>query len=286
MSATAAPARRPAPAWRPDTPASHPVRILAAWVDLGARAAARRRDRPRRRGPRASAARCSSPRSSRSSTPSSRRSSRRCGCRSRSGIGFIAVLAADAAALLIAADAAPQHLYVDGFALRARRLHARLRREHGGRARSPASTTTRRTPTGSRAASRGAPARRSRPTRRGSSSSRSTASPCPVLRRAIRDGTTPVMARWLADGSHKLIGVGDRPLLADGREPGGDPARRQPRHPGVPLGRQGVRAGRDLLEARGLRGDRGVARRRVAGCSPTAAPAAGTCSPATPTRRS
>jgi uncharacterized membrane protein YvlD (DUF360 family) len=27
----------------------------------------------------------------------------------------------------------------------------------------------------------------------------------PVLRRAIRDGTTPAMARWLADGSHALI---------------------------------------------------------------------------------
>jgi len=27
----------------------------------------------------------------------------------------------------------------------------------------------------------------------------------PVLRRAIRDGTTPVMARWLADGSHQLV---------------------------------------------------------------------------------
>jgi uncharacterized membrane protein YvlD (DUF360 family) len=28
----------------------------------------------------------------------------------------------------------------------------------------------------------------------------------PVLRRAIRDGTTPVMARWLADGNHRLVG--------------------------------------------------------------------------------
>ena len=27
----------------------------------------------------------------------------------------------------------------------------------------------------------------------------------PVLRRAIRDGTTPTMSRWLADGSHRLV---------------------------------------------------------------------------------
>jgi len=27
----------------------------------------------------------------------------------------------------------------------------------------------------------------------------------PVLRRAVRDGTTPAMARWLADGSHELL---------------------------------------------------------------------------------
>ena len=33
--------------------------------------------------------------------------------------------------------------------------------------------------------------------------------------------------------------VGDRPLLADGRQPGRDPARLQRGHPGVPLGREG-----------------------------------------------
>ena len=47
----------------------------------------------------------------------------------------------------------------------------------------------------------------------------------PVLRRAMRDGNTPVMARWLADGSHEPARVGDRSVFADRRQPGGDPAR-------------------------------------------------------------
>ena len=46
--------------------------------------------------------------------------------------------------------------------------------------------------------------RRPRPTCPGSSSSRSTGSRCPVLRRAMRDGNAPNMARWLAEGTHRL----------------------------------------------------------------------------------
>ena len=42
----------------------------------------------------------------------------------------------------------------------------------------------------------------------------------PVLRRAMRDGNAPNMARWLADGTHGIDRVGDRPLVADGRQPG------------------------------------------------------------------
>ena len=62
----------------------------------------------------------------------------------------------------------------------------------------------------------------------------------PVLQRAMRDGNAPTMARWLA--GHAPAGrVGDRSVLADGRQPGGDPAGLQRGHLGLPLGREGDR---------------------------------------------
>ena len=63
----------------------------------------------------------------------------------------------------------------------------------------------------------------------------------PVLRRAMRDGNAPNMARWLAEGTHRAGGVGDRSLVADRREPGGDPARLERGHLGLPLGGEGDR---------------------------------------------
>ena len=71
----------------------------------------------------------------------------------------------------------------------------------------------------------------------------------PVLRRAMRDGNAPTMARWVAEGHARGRRVGARPLLPDGRQPGGDPARLERRHPGVPLGRQADRADHRLLGA-------------------------------------
>ena len=56
--------------------------------------------------------------------------------------------------------------------------------------------------------------------------------------------------------------VGDRSLLADRRQPGGDPARIERGHPGVPLGGEGDRDADDVLGAAGLRGDRAAARDR------------------------
>ena len=56
--------------------------------------------------------------------------------------------------------------------------------------------------------------------------------------------------------------LGDRPLVPDRREPGGDPARLEREHPGLPLGREGHREGDDLLGACGLRGDRAAPRDR------------------------
>ena len=102
----------------------------------------------------------------------------------------------------------------------------------------------------------------------------------PVLRRAMRDGNAPNMARWLADNSHRLVGVGDRPLLADGRQSGGDPAGLERGHLGLPLGGEGDREADDVLGTRrtARRSSGGVG--RASGCSSTAAPAAETCSPA------
>ena len=219
----------------PRPPGPHPGGV----GDLGARAAARRRrssPAPRSAG---SAARSWSPRSSRSLNAIIPPLLAALRLPFTVGLGFLAVLAADAAALLIAADAAPQHLYVDGFGSRARRLAPRLGGQHGGRRGRRHRRRRDATPTASPAASRGAPARRIATDAPGIVFLEIDGLALPVLRRAIRDGTTPVMARWLADGSHRLIELGDRPLLADGREPGGDPARRQPRHPRVPVGRQG-----------------------------------------------
>ena len=54
--------------------------------------------------------------------------------------------------------------------------------------------------------------------------------------------------------------MGARPLVPDGGEPGGDPARVERGHPGISLGGEGDREGDDLLGARGLRRDRATAR--------------------------
>ena len=51
--------------------------------------------------------------------------------------------------------------------------------------------------------------------------------------------------------------VGDRPLLADRREPGRDPPRLERGHHRLPLDREGERADDDVLEAGRLRRDRG-----------------------------
>ena len=84
----------------------------------------------------------------------------------------------------------------------------------------------------------------------------------PVLRRAMRDGNAPNMARWLADGIARAGRMGDRPLVPDGCEPGRHPAGLEPRHPRVSVGREGDRPGDDLLQARRLRRDRAAARHR------------------------
>ena len=56
-----------------------------------------------------------------------------------------------------------------------------------------------------------------------------------VLREAARNGYAPTIARWLEQGSHRHRGLGMRPLLADGGQPGGAAARQQLGHAGVSL---------------------------------------------------
>ena len=62
-------------------------------------------------------------------------------------------------------------------------------------------------------------------------------------------------------GRLRADGVGDRPLVADGRLAGRDPARLERGHPGVPLGREGDRDDDDVLGAARLRRDRAPPRR-------------------------
>jgi uncharacterized membrane protein YvlD (DUF360 family) len=121
------------------------------------------------------------------------------------GIGFLLVLALDAAMLLLAADIAPEHLHVDGFgsALAVALIASGASTGIGvvaGIDDDDAYTL--------RVARRIA--------RRSGSPIVSDAAgilfleidglALPVLRRAIRDGNIPNMARWMSDGSHRLVG--------------------------------------------------------------------------------
>jgi uncharacterized membrane protein YvlD (DUF360 family) len=120
------------------------------------------------------------------------------------GIGFLLVLALDAAMLLLAADIAPDELHVDGFgsalavALIASAVSTgigvvagidedeaytlRVARRVARRAGSPIASDT-----------------------SGILFLEIDGLALPVLRRAIRDGNTPNMARWLGDGTHRLL---------------------------------------------------------------------------------
>jgi uncharacterized membrane protein YvlD (DUF360 family) len=119
-------------------------------------------------------------------------------------VGFLLVLAADAAILLLAADIAPDQLHVSGFGAA---LGVAVIASAIGMATAAVAGIDDDDTWTYRVARRVA-RRVAKPT--------ATDAPgilfleidglaLPVLRRAIRDGTTPVMARWLAEGSHRLI---------------------------------------------------------------------------------
>ena len=80
--------------------------------------------------------------------------------------------------------------------------------------------------------------------------------------------------------------MGDRPLVADGGEPGRHPARLQRGHPGVPLGREGRQAADGPAPRRRTAPRSSGATAPARACSSTAARAAATCCPGRPTRPS
>ena len=87
------------------------------------------------------------------------------------------------------------------------------------------------------------------------------------------DGNAPTMARWL--GNTQVPRVGDRPLVADRREPGRDPARVERGHPAF----RWVEKERGIMMTCSAPDDCAEIERRHAGhgLSATAAPAAATC---------
>ena len=120
------------------------------------------------------------------------------------GVGFLLVLALDAAMLLAAAEIAPEQLHVGGFwdALLVAIVAAAISMAIGsmmgfddddGYTLRVARRVARRT---------GKPISGDVPA---ILFLEIDGLALPVLRRAIRDGTTPNMARWLADGTHRLV---------------------------------------------------------------------------------
>jgi uncharacterized membrane protein YvlD (DUF360 family) len=120
------------------------------------------------------------------------------------GIGFLLVLALDAAMLLLAADIAPDQLHVADFwaAIAVAVIAAAVSMAIGavmgiddddGYTLRVARRVARRT---------GKPIEGDAP---GILFLEIDGLALPVLRRAVRDGTTPNMARWLAEGSHDLL---------------------------------------------------------------------------------
>jgi uncharacterized membrane protein YvlD (DUF360 family) len=120
------------------------------------------------------------------------------------GIGFLLILALDAAILLLAADIAPDELHVDGFwpALGVALIASAVSTcigvivgidDDDAYSLRVARRVARRT---------GRPIETDIP---GLLFLEIDGLALPVLRRAIRDGTTPNMARWVAEGSHDLL---------------------------------------------------------------------------------
>jgi uncharacterized membrane protein YvlD (DUF360 family) len=119
-------------------------------------------------------------------------------------IGFVLVLLLDAAMLLLAAGLAPEELHVDGFgAAMAVALIASAVSTAIGAVAGIDDDDSYMLRVARRVARRtGTPTAVDEP---GILFLEIDGLALPVLRRAIRDGITPTMARWLADGTHRLV---------------------------------------------------------------------------------
>jgi uncharacterized membrane protein YvlD (DUF360 family) len=71
----------------------------------------------------------------------------------------------------------------------------------------------------------------------------------PVLQRALRDGHTPEMARWLAAGTHRLVEWETDLSSQTGASQAGILLGSKRRHPRLPVGREGGRHPDDMLGA-------------------------------------
>jgi uncharacterized membrane protein YvlD (DUF360 family) len=120
------------------------------------------------------------------------------------GIGFLLVLALDAGMLLLAADIAPELLHVDGFpaALSVSLIVSAVSTAIGAVAGIDDDDTYTLRVARRIARRTGRPVAVDAP---GIVFLEIDGLALPVLRRAIRDGNTPNMARWLADESHRLL---------------------------------------------------------------------------------
>ena len=119
-------------------------------------------------------------------------------------VGFLVVLALDAAMLLLAADVAPQALHVDGFGSA---LLVSLAASAVGTVIAVVAGVNDYDDYTLRITRRIA-RRTGRPTRTdvpGLVFLEVDGLAFPVLRRAMRDGVTPTMAEWVADGTHSLV---------------------------------------------------------------------------------
>ena len=108
----------------------------------------------------------------------------------------------------------------------------------------------------------------------------------PVLRDAMRDGNAPTMARWIAEGGYRLIEWETDLSSQTGASQAGILLGSNHDIPAFRWVEKATRAGDRVLVARRTAPRSSAASPAASGCSPTAARAAATCSPARPTRRS
>ena len=197
--------------------------------------------------------------------------------------GFLLVLVLDALMLLAADNLTDGDLHVDGFwsalLVGARRLR-RDARAPGPRRRS---TTTASTRTASSSGSPAGPATRVETDAPGILFLEIDGLALPVLRRAMRDGNAPNMARWRGRGTHRLTGWETDLSSQTGASQAGILLGSNEDIPAFRWVEKETADRDDVLGSGRLRRARAAARDRQRAAASTAGRAAATCSPARPT---